>query len=758
MAFLKRGATLSGLVLFAGLAVAEARGSRGRGPAPMPGAAAAPRLRTIPTIVSSPSSPWPLPQSFVDAAAAAALRAGGAGGAGAATGAAPPACTWSPLAAGAFSRGCANGGDSCENYATVAQAEAACAAQQACFAITSQPGGVAPWTLRASGPPLSPSPSGEDSYFISNAAECRPPAPPAQCAVLDPLAFAIDIVGFADDVTAAAARRYGSMIFQAYGGAASASVPKNATLLPRVAVNVTTADDDLRFGVDESYLLVVAGGTATITAPTVFGAVWALETFAQLTRRVWATDAAGRLSQSWFEVCDATVADAPRFPYRGVMLDTSRHFLTPAVLRQAIDLLSSLKLNGLHLHLTDDQSFPLYVPALPQLTNASAYTAIHVYMPDELRALAQYGRLRGVLLFPEVDTPAHSSGIRAAIPNWGCRVPGSGSVLVDPLWLQMTNFSAVRAIWQALDDVFLPGAPFHFGGDEVAGGDWMSCPNATAWAAQNNVTMSGFAVCSWYERSVYGIIRSLGRNAMAWEDACFDPATWNTTDTSAGHLILQQWNQAQYASDVCVTLSTNASVVASGPYSLGEVDTMNRYDPFNFSCTGGAPPTPRMLQQMVGPEYLLWGKCSHEAPSTPRCPLTRIAPSNIVSPHTDDAGDTSSTDLIHDSELVYHLIACAHGARTPFHEIHIFQPPSAVPPFPPHSMKSTVMISIIGLGEAGWSSNATIYSPLDQPRYRDHRCRLAARGIGGTARPFSSTGTYCVDEGTSWWSPPWNAL
>ena len=654
-----------------GLASAARRGSR---------RAAAP-LRTVPTIVSTPSSPWPLPQSFVADATAAAAAAS-------ASASAPPPCVWGALEPGTFSRGCANGGDDCESYMTVAAAEAACAAQQACFAITSVPGGGAPWTLRASSAG-SPSPSGEASFFISNAIECRPPAPPAQCAVLDATAFAIDVVGFSDDVTAAAARRYRSLIFDAYGGASGATLPPNATLLPRVTVNVTTGDDDLRFGVDESYSLVVANGTAAITAPTVFGAVWALETLSQLTHRVWATDAEGRLSQSWFELCDVAVTDAPRFPYRGVMLDTSRHFLTPAVLRQAVDLLSSLKLNGLHLHLTDDQSFPVYIEALPQLTNASAYTALHVYMPDELRALVQYGRERGVLIFPEVDTPAHSSGIRAAIPDWGCRVPGSGSVLVDPLWLQATNFSAVRAIWQALDAIFLPGAPFHFGGDEVAGGDWMSCPNATAWAAENNITLSGFAVCSWYERSVYGIIRGLGRNAMAWEDACFDPATWNTSDTSAGHLWLQQWNQGSYASDICVTLSTNASVVASGPYSLGEVDTMNRFDPFNNSCTGGAPPTPRMLQQVVGPEYLLW----------------------------DDAGDTSSTDLIHD-----------------------------------------MMISIIGLGESGWSSNETIYAPLDQPRYRDHRCRLAARGIGGTARPFASTGTYCVDEGSSWYAPPWNSL
>jgi len=640
--------------------------------------------RTVPPVVSSPSSLWPLPQSVAATAAAASSSSSPPPPP-------PPPCAWSPLAPATFSRGCANGGDNCESFGDLAAAQAACAAEQACFALTSQPGGGAPWTLRAGGAPGSPSPSGEASYFIANAAQCRPPAPAPGCSVLDPAAFAVEVVGFADDVTAAAARRYASLLFAAYGtggAAAPAGVPPNATVLPSISVNVTSADDDLRFsGLDESYVLSVAGGAARIIAPTVFGAVWALETFTQLVHRVWATDAGGRLATSWFEVCDVEVADAPRFPFRGVMLDSARHFLTPAALRQAIDLMSSIKLNALHIHFTDDQSWPLYIPALPQLTNASAFTAVHVFMPDELRALAQYGRERGVLVFPEIDTPAHSSGLRAAIADWGCRVPGAGSVLVDPLWLQTSNFSAVRAIWAAMDAAFLPSAPFHMGGDEVEGSEWAACPNATAWQQSNNLTGDvGFNVCSWYERSVYSIIRGLGRDVVAWEDACFDPKTW-PADTSEGHhLMLQQWNQGQFASDICVTLSTNASVIASGPYSLGEVGTMNRFDPFNNSCGG---PTPRMLAQVVGPEYLLW----------------------------DDAGDTSSTDLIHD-----------------------------------------MMTAILGLGESGWSSDATIWSPIDEPRYRDMRCRLAARGIGGTARPFESTGAYCVDEGNSWWAPPWNAV
>jgi hexosaminidase len=82
-------------------------------------------------------------------------------------------------------------------------------------------------------------------------------------------------------------------------------------------VDVLTSDDELRFGVDESYNLTVAGASATISANTVFGALWGLETLSQLIHRVWSTGSSGAVNASYYQVCEAAIQDAPRFPYRG---------------------------------------------------------------------------------------------------------------------------------------------------------------------------------------------------------------------------------------------------------------------------------------------------------------------------------------------------------------------------------------------------------------------------------------------------------
>jgi len=156
---------------------------------------------------------------------------------------------------------------------------------------------------------------------------------------------------------------------------------------------------------------------------------------------------------------------------------------------------------------------------------------------------------------------------------------------------------------------------------------------------------------------------------LAWEDACWD-SNWKDV---GDHLVLEQWNQNEWRTDTCTVLSTNASVIVAGPFSIGEYDTMNHADIFNLSC--GAPLTPRQQQQLVGPEYLLW----------------------------DDAGDDSSSSLI-----------------------------------------QSLTMTVIGLGESGWSPQSVVTSPLDVNRYTDMRCRMAARNIPSLAKPFQSTGTFCL--------------
>ncbi|KAJ8970080.1 hypothetical protein NQ314_001404 [Rhamnusium bicolor] len=104
----------------------------------------------------------------------------------------------------------------------------------------------------------------------------------------------------------------------------------------------------------------------------------------------------------------ATVEDNPVFPYRGLMVDTSRNFMSMESLKKVLVGMSASKLNVFHWHITDSQSFPLVVPSVPQLAITGAYGSGMIYSPEEVKALVEFARLRGIRVVLEVDTPAHA--------------------------------------------------------------------------------------------------------------------------------------------------------------------------------------------------------------------------------------------------------------------------------------------------------------------------------------------------------------
>lgn len=413
--------------------------------------------------------------------------------------------------------------------------------------------------------------------------------------------FEIKSAGFSDDVILAAIPRY-SAIFLAYG--ALAPPPPGMLTISSVSVNVLTSDDELRFGIDESYNLSVsaATGSASITAATVFGAVWGLETLSQLTQRVWTTSLSGALAGSYYRMCDASVADFPRFPYRSILLDTSRHFISKTATKGVIDMMSYLKLNALHWHITDDQSWPLYIPSHPEISNASAYSPLHVFYPDDVRELVQYARVRGVVLYPELDFPSHSGSLYNVYPNFGCYVPPPVGyrVLIDPLF---------PGLWQLMEDIFadvdamFPAAyPIAIGGDEVDRNTWSQCPNVSAWQALPG-PLHGWDITKAFEYQLFNLVKSFNRTVIAWEDVGAGLIDANWTDV-ATRLVLEQWDGSPgvWNWDTCTVLNSNSSVIIGGPFHIADTPQNNYVDIWNLTC----PITPRAAQQIIGPQLMVW--------------------------------------------------------------------------------------------------------------------------------------------------------
>lgn len=187
--------------------------------------------------------------------------------------------------------------------------------------------------------------------------------------------------------------------------------------LDAVDVVVASSDETLFFGVDESYTLTIANSTASISAPTLYGALHALETFSQL------ADNYGRVATPHLAVpATLHISDAPRFAWRGLMIDVARRYYEVKFIEHIIDTMVASKLNVLHVHFTDDQSFPVASTQWPKLSGAGAFRDAHgtplTYTHDDLRRLVAFATARGVILVPEFDMPAHTSAWRAGYPEY----------------------------------------------------------------------------------------------------------------------------------------------------------------------------------------------------------------------------------------------------------------------------------------------------------------------------------------------------
>lgn len=176
-----------------------------------------------------------------------------------------------------------------------------------------------------------------------------------------------------------------------------------------------SGDPRMRLNTDESYEILLHPTKKTaftllvnITARSFCGARHALETLSQL---VWLD----RYADSLLILQAATVKDAPKFHYRGLLIDTARSYFPTSALLRTIDAMAASKLNTFHWHVSDSQAFSLQLSSIPQLAQYGAYSQRDVYTTDQVRALARRARLRGIRILIEIDTPAHVG--RAW--NWG---------------------------------------------------------------------------------------------------------------------------------------------------------------------------------------------------------------------------------------------------------------------------------------------------------------------------------------------------
>ncbi|MFZ4172452.1 beta-N-acetylhexosaminidase, partial [Enterobacter ludwigii] len=261
---------------------------------------------------------------------------------------------------------------------------------------------------------------------------------------------------------------------------------------------------------DEGYTLTVDASGVDITANTRFGALRAMETLLQLIQ-----NGAENTSLPW-----VTIEDSPRFPWRGLLLDSARHFIPLPDIKRQIDGMAAAKLNVLHWHLSDDQGWRFSSTRYPKLTQLASDGLF--YTPEQMRDVVRYATERGIRVVPEIDMPGHASAIAVAYPelmsapgpyvmerHWGVLKP-----VLDPT--KAATYQFAEAMVSELAAIF-PDPYLHIGGDEVDDTQWKANA-AIQQFMRDNTLADSHALQAYFNRKLENILEKHHRQMVGWDE------------------------------------------------------------------------------------------------------------------------------------------------------------------------------------------------------------------------------------------------
>jgi len=272
----------------------------------------------------------------------------------------------------------------------------------------------------------------------------------------------------------------------------------------------------------EGYRLVTSATGATISASDDSGMFYGAVTLWQLAGKNGFVPA-------------VTIADAPRFKWRGLMLDSARHFQSPAFVRRLIDAMAANKLNTLHWHLADDQGWRIEIKKYPRLTGVSGCrfpaTApgapplpqiCGFYTQAQIREIVAYAAARGITIVPEIEMPGHALSAIRAYPSLGMGVPypkGTESDWGVFPWLFNTEEPTFTFLENVLDEVIalFPSRYIHVGGDEAVKDQWKASPVIQAQMKSLGVATED-KLQSWFIQRIGRYLAAHDRKLIGWDE------------------------------------------------------------------------------------------------------------------------------------------------------------------------------------------------------------------------------------------------
>jgi hexosaminidase len=345
---------------------------------------------------------------------------------------------------------------------------------------------------------------------------------------------------------------------------------------------------ELMLGEDESYRLTINPDGIALQASTDIGALRGLETFLQLVT----------LDERGVTVPEITIFDQPRFPWRGLMIDSSRHFMPVGMVKRNIDGMAAVKLNVLHWHLVDDQGFRVETLAWPKLHEVASDG--NYYTRAQIRDVINYAGERGIRVVPEFDLPGHGTAWLTAYPElasapgpyeiergWGIYDPTINPI-IEKTYEFLDVFFAEMA--ELFDDEFM-----HIGGDENNGKHWLANPDIVAFMDEHGYD-DVLSLQRYFNERVVEIFTRHGKRMVGWDEIFQEGLPKN--------VVIQSWRGR-------ASLFESARVGYSGILSNGYyIDLIHPTDHhyLNDPLPADSPLTEEEAARILGGEATMWAE------------------------------------------------------------------------------------------------------------------------------------------------------
>lgn len=300
---------------------------------------------------------------------------------------------------------------------------------------------------------------------------------------------------------------------------------------------------------DESYKLIITEEQIKLSANYEAGIGHGLETLTQLLKNI---------DGKWM-IQEAIIKDSPRFPWRGLMIDVARHWITKETLLKNLDAMAAVKMNVLHLHLTDYQGFRIETKTFPKLHEKGSDGDF--YSQEDIREIIDYANERGIKIVPEFDIPGHTTAWFVGHPELAS-APGPYELdsifgILDPV-MDPTRDEVYEFLDVFIEEMAMlfPDEYLHIGGDEVKAKHWEENPSIQKFVKTNQLK-DAHELQAYFNKRIQKIVAKHGKQMMGWDEILHPELPKNRIAVQSWRSHTSLWDAAR---------SGNKAVLSSGYY------------------------------------------------------------------------------------------------------------------------------------------------------------------------------------------------